>query len=282
MNIVVTGGSGRIGRYVVRELVNAGHTVTNADLVKATVNPGEFLQVDLTSAGDVYQVLARAEAEAVVHLGAWANAGVVPDTRTYGDNVQGTFNLFQACADLGIKRVINASSGQVYGFEYAPPVMLPADETHPLRPGNSYALSKVINERAADYFMDKFGLEILSFRIMGVRTPAQLPGEIEALQRDPSTEQHLLWTRTDSRDAAIACRLAIEAAEIEVGPYNITGSVVLNEGAEALIQRYFGDQIQIGGDLSTHLSPLSCARAKAEFGYQPRYLWSETQTHPEN
>lgn len=281
MNIVVTGGSGRIGRYVVRELVEAGHSVTNADLTKADNIPGGFLQVDLTSAGDVYQVLARSKAEAVVHLGAWANAGVVPDTRTYGDNVQGTFNIFQACADLGIKRVINASSAQVYGFAAAPPVFLPADETHPLRPDNSYALSKVVSEQAAYYFIAKYGLEILSFRFMGVRTPGQLPGEIEALKRDPSTGGRLLWTRTDSRDAAIACRLAVEAPQVAPGPYNMTGGVVLAEGAEALVGRYFGDNTETHGDLSAHASPLSCARARVEFGYEPRFLWSESQSHPE-
>ena len=131
MQIVVTGASGRIGRYVVKELVNAGHNVTGIDILASEERMSRFLRVDLTDAGEVYQALAATEAEAVVHLGAWANAGVVPDTRTYGDNVQGTFNLFQACVDLGIQRVISASSAQVYGFAKAPPVYVPVDEAHP-------------------------------------------------------------------------------------------------------------------------------------------------------
>ena len=116
MQILVTGASGRIGRYVVKELVSAGHNVTGVDILSSEAKSSRFLRVDLTDAGEVYQALRAAKAEAVIHLGAWANAGVVPDTRTYGDNVQGTFNLFQACADLGIQRVVSASSAQVYGF----------------------------------------------------------------------------------------------------------------------------------------------------------------------
>ena len=125
MQILVTGASGRIGRYVVQELANAGHSVTGVDISAPEAGMSRFLRVDLTDAGEVYQALAAAEAEAVVHLGAWANAGIVPDTRTYGDNVRGTFNVFQACVDLGIQRVVSASSAQVYGFAKEQPVYVP-------------------------------------------------------------------------------------------------------------------------------------------------------------
>ena len=94
----------------------------------------------------------RAGCQAVVHLGAWANAGIVPDTRTYGDNVTATFNLFQACADLGIRRIVAASSAQVYGFASAALCYVPADEDHLLRPLNCYALSKMAGEQAVEYF----------------------------------------------------------------------------------------------------------------------------------
>ncbi len=113
MNILVTGGSGRIGRYAVRELAKAGHKVTSIDMVPIAGSSVRSLQVDLTDVGQVYEALIGSQAEAVVHLGAWASDGKVPDTRTYGDNVWGTFNLFQACADLGVKRVISASSHHV-------------------------------------------------------------------------------------------------------------------------------------------------------------------------
>lgn len=281
MHILVTGGSGRIGRYVVRDLVEAGHTVTNADVAPAPELPGSFLRVDLTDPGDVYQALAYSKSEAVIHLGAWANAGVVPDTRTYGDNVRGAFNIFQACADLGIKRIVNASSAQVYGFAAAAPVYAPVDEDHPLRPCNSYAAAKVAAELAADYFVQNFGLTILSFRFMGVRMPAEIGPEIEHMAQHPESGSWLLWTRTDARDAAQACRLAVEVDEVPSGPYNITGArVVLDQSGESLIKQYF-PETTLRGDMSSHQSLLSTARAEEAFGYRQQYVWTETQQHPE-
>ncbi len=284
MHILVTGASGRIGRYVVKELLSAGHNVTSVDVLPAEEgNLPRFLRVDLTDAGEVYQALATAKAEAVVHMGAWANAGVVPDTRTYGDNVQGTFNIFQACADLGIQRIVSASSAQVYGFAKALPVYVPVDEAHPLRPANCYALSKVVGEQAADYFFDRFGMTILSFRLMGIRTPTQLDAEIDQLAHAPDGGTSLLWTRTDARDAAVACRLAVEVESVASGPYNITGSrVVLSHPTTALIERYFGDETEVRDALPGHVSPMSCIKAEAAFGYQPQYVWSMSQKHLES
>jgi nucleoside-diphosphate-sugar epimerase len=283
MQILVTGASGRIGRYVVKELVSAGHSVTGADVLSSEAKSSRFLRVDLTNAGEVYQALAAAKADAVVHLGAWANASVVPDTRTYGDNVQGTFNLFQACADLGIQRVVSASSAQVYGFAKAPPIYVPVDEAHPLRPANCYALSKVVGEQAADYFVERFGMTILSFRLMGIRTPTQLDAEMDQLAQEPGGGASLLWTRTDARDAAVACRLAVEVESVPSGPYNITGSrVVLSQPTTALVERYFGDETEVRDALPGHVSPMSCTKAESAFGYQPQYVWSMSQKHLES
>jgi nucleoside-diphosphate-sugar epimerase len=285
MNVLVTGGSGVIGRYVIWELVNAHHKVTNigrSSVDRSISSVCLHLRGDITNAGDVYQAICLSKAEAVIHLGAWSNFGIVPDTRTYAENVSGTFNIFQACADVGIKRVISASSGQVYGLAKFPPHYVPMDEEHELRPVNCYALSKIAGERAAEYFIQNHGLTILSFRFMGVRIPAQLGSEIDELKRDPKSGTFLLWTRTDARDAAVACRLAIEKPEVPSGVYNITGAeVVLPEPSLDLVKRYFGSQTEIRGILSGNSSPMSCGKAEASFGYRPRFLWSVSQKHPE-
>jgi len=275
VRILVTGGSGGIGRYVVRDLVRAGHEVCSVDLVREVFPGAQALRVDVTDAGEIYQALASSRAEAVVHLGAWAGNHMVPATRTYGDNVRGTFNVFQACVDLGVRRVVFASTNHVYGVVAAPPVYVPIDEAHPLRPATCYALSKVAGEQAADYFVAQHGLEILSFRFMGVRTPSRLNAEIEGVAEDPARSPHLLWTRCDARDAAHACRLAVEAEEVEPGPYNVTGPrVVLDQDSLELVKRYFGDGTEIREGLVGRTSPLNCARAEAAFGYRPRYAWS--------
>ena len=281
MKIAVTGSSGRIGRYVVRELSHAGHQVVGLDVKHNAQAKGLQLLIDLTDAGQVYGALAGCDA--VVHMGAWANPGVVPDTRTYADNTTGTFNLFQAAADLGIRRIISASSNQVYGFFAAPPLYAPVDEEHPCRPVNCYALSKMAGEQAAEYFSRHKGLEILSLRILGTRTPEEIPGDIAKIAADPKSAAKLLWTRTDARDAALACRLAVEADTVESGPYNIAGSrVALDIPTQELVARYFSDRTELRSGLQRFASPLSCARAERVFGYAPRYAWSVGVDHPED
>ncbi len=196
--------------------------------------------------------------------------------------MQGTFNLFQACADLGIQRIVSASSAQVYGFAGAPPLYAPVDEDHPARPVNCYALSKSAGEQAAEYFVQRYGMTILSFRFMGVRTPSEIAPQIEALASNPASGSWLLWTRTDARDAAAACRLAIETDGVPPGPYNITGAqVVLDTPTRDLIDTYFGPATELRGDLPGHVSPLSTERARQAFGYAPKYIWRQAQYHPE-
>ena len=282
MKVVVTGSSGRIGWYVYRDLVNAGHEVLGVDVLAARSDVKQSLRVDLTKAGEIYQALGQFKAEAVVHMGAWANPGHVPDANTYRDNVSGTFNLFQACADLGINRIVSASSAQVYGLREHSPKYVRMDESHPLRPLNCYAESKIAGESAAEYFSNNFGLSIASFRFMGVRLPSQIDADIESIKQDPASGRWLMWTRTDARDAAEACRLAIEVDDLETGPYNITGArVVLSTDARELVRTHFGEAIEIRDDQDVHVSPLSCERAKRAFGYEPRYVWTETDRHDE-
>jgi nucleoside-diphosphate-sugar epimerase len=278
MNVLVTGSSGRIGHAAAVCLEAAGHRVLGIDIA-AGEKTG--LLVDLTKAGEVFQAITRSGAEAVVHMGAWANPGVVPDTKTYGENAQGSFNLFQACAEMGVRRIVSASSAQVYGFAGSPPEFVPVDEAHPCRPINCYALSKVVCEQAADYFVQNFGVTILSFRFMGVRSPIELNREVDELMAKPEKGGALLWTRTDVRDAARACQLAVEAHSPASGPYNITGArVLLDIEARDLVDRFCPGTPR-RGDLSGFESPMRCDRANREFGYVAQYVWSETHRHLE-
>jgi nucleoside-diphosphate-sugar epimerase len=181
-----------------------------------------------------------------------------------------------------VRRVLSASTNQVYGFAGAPPVTVPVDEDHPLRPVNCYALSKMAGEQAAGYFAANYGMTILSFRFMGVRTPAELGPQIAQMAQDPASGAWLLWMRTDARDAALACRLAVEADAPPSGAYNITGAEVVIPGPTLdLVRAHFGDRTEVRGDLPGCASPMSCAKAERAFGYRPRYRWSTTTAHPE-
>lgn len=272
MRVVVSGGSGRVGRFVVEELAAAGHEVTSLDLTPmANRHPDiRYMLGDVTRPQDVFGTLAYARAEAMIHLAAWSDPGIVPDTRTYSDNVGATFNVLDAAHSMGLRRVILASSAQVYGFAEHDPLFAPVTEEHPLRPLNSYALSKIAGEDAAAWFARR-GLNTLMFRIMGARAPQDLEAEIERARGRPEQERFLLWTRVDARDIAIGCCQALEADTVESGIYNLSGSEnIFGRDTADLLAQYAPrtDRSSLAPGKS---SPFSSAKAAAAFGYQPRH-----------
>ena len=125
-------------------------------------------------------------------------------------------------------------------------------------------------------------MTILSFRFISVRSPDELASDITSMRRDPAIGSRLLWNRLDARDAALACRLAVEADKVGSGSYNITGSrVVLEETTAELVERFCGGCTNVKTPLLGHTRPVSCSKAEAAFGFQPRFVWSVSQSHLE-
>jgi nucleoside-diphosphate-sugar epimerase len=273
LRILVTGGSGRVGRFVLQVLSEAGHDVANLDIRQPSRPIAGIATItgDVARMEDAFGAVSYTRAEAVVHLAAWNNAGIVADSRTYSDNVAGTFNVLNVCAALGIRRVIVASSAQVYGFAEQSPVYARVDENHPLRPLNAYALSKICGEQTSAYFAERFGMEIASFRIMAARAPEDLDDEIAALADAPERGQFLLWNRTDARDVARACELALRAPTLKSGPYNVTAARnALGVDSGELLRQHC-PQTKVTGMIEGDESILSCDAAWREFGYRATY-----------
>jgi nucleoside-diphosphate-sugar epimerase len=272
MRIVVTGGNGRVGRYLLAELVTRGHEVTSLDFasVQDAVAGVRNMRGDVTSIEDVLGTLTYAKAEAIVHMAAWSDPGIVADTKAYSDNTRATFNVLNVAEGLSLKRVIVASSAQVYGFSDHAPVYASVDEEHPLRPTNSYALSKVAGEQAAAYFAGR-GLNVVTLRIMGARAPEDLAAEVARARDDLASGGFLLWTRADARDIAVGCRQALEAPSVPSGIYNLTGACnVVGLETDELLRRYC-PETEIRGLGGGDRSALSIRRAEAAFGYAPAW-----------
>ena len=133
MRVVVTGGSGLAGRAVVADLVDHGFDVTNVDLVPRD-GPAPFRRVTIEDLGQVYGGLRGAEA--VVHFAAIPRPTFDVPEVVFRTNVMGSFNVLEAAATLGIRRVVMASSVSVLGFPAAPRGPLPAPRAR--RPGNRF------------------------------------------------------------------------------------------------------------------------------------------------
>jgi nucleoside-diphosphate-sugar epimerase len=271
--VLVTGGSGRVGHFVLQRLLEAGHAVTNLDIRHPSRRISDIKTIigDASLMEDAFGAVSYIKAEALVHLAAWSNPGIVADSKTYADNVAGTFNLLTVCASVGIRRVIVASSAQVYGFAEHSPVYAKVDEEHPLRPLNSYALSKICGEQTASYFAIRHGMEVASFRIMGARAPEDLDMEIATLSASIEKGQFLLWNRADARDVARACELALAVPALKSGPYNITARRnALGVKSSDLLREYC-PQTEIVAPIDGDDSILSCRAAWEAFGFRAEY-----------
>jgi nucleoside-diphosphate-sugar epimerase len=278
MKILVTGGLGKVGQYVVRELLDtsrerAAHEVTVFDRIPGPERGAvKYLIGDIQDLGQVMEALDGVDA--AIHLAAIHNPKIATAPVTYQTNVVGTFNVHHAAYRLGVKRVVSASSNAIVGWSYGEnfmPDYLPIDEDHQLRPQDVYGLSKEIGETIARSYALK-GLETVSLRPSGVVTPE----ELEQMRKDGGREAtgFHAYSYVDARDLALAFRLAVERPL----PGGIVLFVVADDStvAEPLCEIFPRLKPAIGDKargLMGSKSVFSNARAKQVLGWKPAYSW---------
>jgi len=176
MKVVVTGGSGLIGEYVVDELKKFHHEVTNFDIKEPKDKSVDFVKADMLKIGDCRRAFKGTEA--VIHLAAIPNPYNDPPEKIMYVNIMGTTNVYVAASELGIKKVIHASTDSTYGFWYRKqdflPYYFPLDEEHPLNTQDSYGLSKKIDEEIAANFARSHNMQTISVRIPFVFIPGTI------------------------------------------------------------------------------------------------------------
>jgi UDP-glucose 4-epimerase len=173
MRLLVTGSNGFIGQELVKRLLAEGHTLRTFDRTASSATEWEHVAGDLR---DVYTVRRLVQGvDAVVHLGAMSS-----DRRNAADevlavNVQGTWNVLQACAEAGVGRVIYFSSINALGCVggHRPPEYLPIDDFHPRHPMTAYQLSKHLAEEACHSYSERYSIVTICFRPVFVLNTAQ-------------------------------------------------------------------------------------------------------------
>jgi len=203
VHVAVTGSSGKIGHSAVAALAAAGHGVTGFDL-RPSPNDAPTVPVDCTDRGQVMDALTgtdpfRTRPDALVHLAGIPAPGLAHDAVTFTANTTAVYNVFTACARLGINRIAWAFSETILGLPFTtPPDFLPPDETHPDRPEWSYALSEQPVETMADAFTRwNPGLATTSLRFSNVLTGDDYPG-ISPLQAAPAHRKANAWAHVDA------------------------------------------------------------------------------------
>jgi nucleoside-diphosphate-sugar epimerase len=275
--VVITGGSGMLGKWVVKHFVEQGYEVVNADIFKPADPLCRTLIVDLNNLGEVYGLLQGADA--VVHLAAIPAANIKTTEVTFQNNVMSTYNILEAASGLGIRKAVIASSESSYGIVFAVnrfgPQYVPIDEAHPQLPQDSYGLSKVVNEQTADMFHRRTGIQVVSLRLGNVIDPRAYEN-FPSFIHDPEQRDRILWSYIDTRDAAEVCQLAIEAEGLGSVALNITAddSSMAVKSRELMAARY-PEVTDFRQQLNGHETLLSNEKAKKLLNWQPKHAWRD-------
>jgi nucleoside-diphosphate-sugar epimerase len=271
VHLVVTGGSGKAGRAVVRDLLEHGHTVLNVDLIADPTPVCEFRRANLDELGQAYEVLAGADA--VVHLAAIPRPRLLPEEATFRTNMASTFNVFSAACALGLRRVVWASSETTLGlpFDDTKPYF-PVDEDQPVQPKSSYALSKVLGEEMARYFSAQFGLPFVGFRISNIWDDADYQ-RVGSWQDDARARSWNAWGYIDARDVAQAFRLGVEADTTGAEVFIIAAAdTVMERPNKELLAEVF-PSVPLHDGVGDNDTLLSIDKARRVLGYEPKHSW---------
>lgn len=285
MHVIITGGTGRLGRSVTSALQTHGYDVTTVDIGSAGSDVPHF-RADLADAGQAYAALKQTRADFVVHAAAMTDLSAGPQQELFGNNVRSTFNVFQAAAELQLGGVVYIGSPNPLGYEVADwrPEYLPIDERHPFRETNAYNLSKSTGERIMDAFARR-GLATTSIRPGFVIAPEEWcggPGQggkpISDRLNDPDEGVKSLFNYVDARDAAELVRLGVDALkgrDLETGRvfFGIASDALAREPLSALIPRYFPGTDGIAAKLGPHSSAFTCDAATAALGWSATRSW---------
>ncbi|MFC5648650.1 NAD-dependent epimerase/dehydratase family protein [Paenibacillus solisilvae] len=277
-HIAVTGGSGKLGRCVAEDLIAHGYEVTVVDSKAPEGLRCTYMNAQLTDAGEAYGALKGTDA--VIHLAAIPGLTTYTHGRIFANNVMSTYNVLEAAEALGMRRAVIGSSESSYGFYWAKhpfvPDYLPVDEKHPQLPQETYGMSKVLNEMTAEMFNRSSGMQIVPLRFSTIISEQEWPHIVRRLQADAANFKRNLYSHVDVRDAASACRLALEADVPTSQGLNITSGITLSDvETPELIARYFPEIKDIREDLSGYTALVSNRLAREVLGWEPVHTWRD-------
>lgn len=302
MKIVVTGAAGFIGSHVCERLTSEGHDIIGLDSFDSHVYPAETKRATAASLGrlsgfrmnegdirDRAAVAAAIDAstDVVCHLAALA--GVRPSLqeplRYVQTNIEGTGVIIERMRELGLKRLVFASSSSVYGAKPGTDVAAFREDDPCLTPASPYAATKRMNELQLSTYRDLFGLGVYALRFFTVYGPRQRPdmaiakftkaiaaGEPITMFGDGSSRRDYTFI-DDIVSGVVAAIERIAPAQYEI--FNLGGTNTISLGElVSTIERVVGKSAQIvkqpdqPGDVPITYANID--RARSALGYAPQ------------
>jgi UDP-glucose 4-epimerase len=220
--------------------------------------------------------------DAVIHAAGIPHPLNDPAERVFNVNVNGTFNVLEAAARNGIKKVVFTSSESTLGFAFMTnrmvPEYVPIDELHPTRPQDPYGLSKVIGEQICRTFSAKYGIRTVCLREPWIWVPE--PEQVAFYRRliDDYQDWHKnLWTYVHVFDVAEAHRLAVEQdlQELHEVLFITAAANWTGKDSRELLAAFYPEIPFIAESLTGPAAIISHAKASRLLGYTPCYTLSD-------
>jgi UDP-glucose 4-epimerase len=300
MRILVTGGLGVNGSWVVRGLCERGIeclVIDNRDDRSLVGEVGERFSLVVGDATDLEQLrrlIGTATVDVVIHMAAIIDADRNP-VAAVDVNVRGMAAVCEAARAGGVSRVVFTSSRAVYGSlagEFAYPTYRPVPETHATRPFALYDVTKLAAEEIGRWYRRTHALEVVSLRFGTILGPGKLvrhggfstyssmlefpaQGRPVELVQGGDEGNDIVYV-ADVADAIIATAIAPKLAH---DVYNIGSGVTytLHDVAAAVRSQIPDAQIAVGGGLDPLHMGVNCygaldsSRARTDLGWEPRF-----------
>lgn len=279
MNVLVTGGSGSVGKYVVSELLKH-HKVGILDIKEPECPQCRFHWVDMMNLPALTKVVS--EYEAVIHLAGIPHPLNHPPEKVFSTNVLGTFNIMEAASKGNVKKVILASSESTLGFAFRTkefsPDYFPIDEDHPTNPQDPYGLSKITCEQILKSYSLKTDIKTISIRMPWVWVPEETMIDFyKNLVTDYPKWHKNLWAYVHVYDAARAFNLALTAERLsQYDVFFITADENwAGVDSKTLIKNFYPATKSTHPNFSDKMSLISSHKAKEKLNYSPKYNWQD-------
>ena len=190
MSVLITGGAGFIGSFTAKRFAEAGRQVIVVDNLSTGSDDrarwGHFYRGDIRDTAGIREIIRCHGVTAVVHLGAGAHVGesIANPAHYYSNNVSGTIALLDAMLAEDVRQLVFASSCSVYGNA----VSLRIREDHTAHPVSPYGESKLVAERAIEWYGRAYRLRWMALRYFNVAgADAQ-----SNLGEDPDTSERIV------------------------------------------------------------------------------------------
>lgn len=290
--IVITGGSGRLGRAVIAGFSNAGHEVISIDrgLPDETVGGVEYRCINLMDGPATHALFEELAPQAVVSLAAMAVPFMAPEEVLLHTNATIAHNVTSAAVESGATRVVLASSPSIMGYGSPGgwvPEKLPLDENETPKPWHAYGLSKFVAEQIAAMFAAKMGpkssVKFASFRPCYViaeeewaGAPTQQGHTVAERLGDPRLSAPALFNYVDARDVADFLLVLLERFDrVENGSVFFVGAkdAMATRPLAELIPEIYPELATVAAGLTGESPAFSIQKAREVLGWEPKRSW---------